>query len=389
MELKELLEQTKGELAGFIAKANEEMARFGKLTADTATSVQTVTKRLDALEVKAAQPAGGAEQKSLGDYLKENEAIQRLLRDRSGRASITLKGLAAAQILETKTLISSAAVGAQTTGVLQIERTPGIVAEARRGLRVRQLLSARPTVFQVIDFVRVKAALSDASPQEEGSSKLENAVTFESASEKVKLIATWIPATRQILDDFSELESFLRTGLAYYVNKEEEDQLLSGDGTGDNLNGLITQAATFDTALLGTGWNKMDVIGRAIQQIVASDEIEPTFVILNPNDWWDMRLTKDNNGQYILGNPQADLQPNLFNLPVVPTSGMASGSFLVGSGSPVAAEVRDRMEIEIAISTEHEDYFVKNKVAIRVEKRLALVVYRPNAFVTGSLTTSP
>jgi HK97 family phage major capsid protein len=69
--------------------------------------------------------------------------------------------------------------------------------------------------------------------------------------------------------------------------------------------------------------------------------------------------------------------------------GIAPGSFLVGSGSPVAAEIRDRMEMTVEISTEHSDYFTRNLVAIRAEKRLALITKRPNSFVTGTFTTSP
>jgi hypothetical protein len=35
------------------------------------------------------------------------------------------------------------------------------------------------------------------------------------------------------------------------------------------------------------------------------------------------------------------------------------------------------------------DFFVKNLVAIRAEKRLALVVKRGGSFITGSLNSSP
>ena len=68
---------------------------------------------------------------------------------------------------------------------------------------------------------------------------------------------------------------------------------------------------------------------------------------------------------------------------------MSTGTFLVGSGDAAAAEIRDRMELMVEVSTEHQDFFVKNLVAVRAEKRLALVVKRPASFVTGSFVTSP
>jgi HK97 family phage major capsid protein len=80
---------------------------------------------------------------------------------------------------------------------------------------------------------------------------------------------------------------------------------------------------------------------------------------------------------------------NLFGLAVVPTTNIAVGTFLVGSGSPIAAEIRDRMEMQIDISTEHSTFFTQNLVAVRAEKRLALITRRAGSFVTGSFTTSP
>jgi hypothetical protein len=47
------------------------------------------------------------------------------------------------------------------------------------------------------------------------------------------------------------------------------------------------------------------------------------------------------------------------------------------------------MQLLIEVSTEHSDFFIRNLVAIRAEKRLALITRRPGAFVAGSFSTSP
>lgn len=392
MELKDQLEALIVEQKTFVGRANEEIKANGTALAETKAKLDGIQKQLDAIDAKQQRPDPGVATKSLEDKLKENDDVQKLLRNRKGSCSFILTGAEIDDLMGRKTLITSATVGEATSGVLQIDRTPGIVAEARRKLTIRQMLSARPTTFQVIDFVKVNAALDKpGSPSQEGLEKDENAVTFNTQSEKVRTLATWIPASRQILDDFGELMGFLRAGLPYYVNVMEEDELLTGDGSDYHLHGLTHQAQAYDTSLTPAtaGWGKVDIIGRAIQQIAADNEIGPTFVALNPNDYWDIRLTKDSNKQYIFGPPNSPFPVNFFGLTPVPTTAMTATYFLVGSGLSVASEIRDRMEMEIAISTEHSDYFTKNKVAIRAEKRMALVVYRPNAYVYGAFTTSP
>jgi HK97 family phage major capsid protein len=244
----------------------------------------------------------------------------------------------------------------------------------------------------VVDFIKVGTPLGIASPVPEASVKPENALNFTSSSEKIRNIATWLPATRQILDDLTELNGFIMSSLPYYVNLEEELQLLAGDNTGENLHGFLTQASAFNTALLSAsaGWTRIDIVGNAISQLTTAKEIAPTFIILHPTDWWKMRLQKDSFGRYILGDsPQSMVSPNIFGLSAVATTSIAAGTFLVGSGDPVASEIRDRMEMQVELSTSHSDYFTRNLVAIRAEKRLALVVKRPGSYVTGTFTQSP
>jgi len=385
------LADLKTQLETHFAKAAEEQQKNGTMAESTKTAVESLQKQYDALDVKLADkiaqdvPAGGTLEKTI----KESESMQRLMKDRRGSAVIQLKGKDIDELMGRKTTITSGAVGLSTTGVLQIDRIPGITMEARQVLKVRDLLTSRPTAMQVVDFVKVTTPMAIASPVVEASQKAENTLTFTSISEKVRTIATWIPATKQILDDFTELNGFINSAMPYYVNLAEEQQMLSGDNTGENLHGLIPQATPFVTSLLGNGWNKIDIVGRAIQQITAAKELDPTFIVLHPNDWWGMRLTKDSFGRYILGDPQADVSPSLFGLTVVYTTSITNGTFLVGSGNPIASEIRDRMEMQVEISTEHQDYFTKNLVAVRAEKRLVLIVKRPASYVTGTFTSSP
>jgi HK97 family phage major capsid protein len=221
--------------------------------------------------------------------------------------------------------------------------------------------------------------------QTESSAKVENAVTFTVGSARAQTIATWIPASKQVLDDMVELMSYLSNALPYAVNLTEEVQMLTGSGTGTDLNGLVTQGTAFNTALhtLTPGWKKGDIIARAIQQIQIAKEIDPTFVAMHPNDYWDIRLTKDTTGQYL------DKEGLFWDLNPIVTTCLGAGNFLVGSGSPEAVEIRDRMGMVLEIATQHSTYFTQNMIAIRCEKRVAFPVYRPGSFIQGSFNTSP
>jgi HK97 family phage major capsid protein len=389
MELETMLTHLQTELKGFIDKANAEQKTFGSALEDTKNAIKELQKQVDAIDLKLQHKITQSDQRDLGTELKENESLNRLIRDGRGTAVISLKGGIAD--LEKKTTITSSAVGDATSGVLMFARTPGIVPEARRQLRIRDLLTSIPTTANAIDYVKVNSFSKVVSPQTEASAKGESEMTFTTASANVRCIATWIPATRQILDDFVGLEAFLRSSLVYALDEEIEDQILSGNNSGQNLNGLTNQATSYNTALTvnGDGWKKVDLIGRAIQQIAVANEAAPNFCVLNPADAWNIRLQKTSTGEYIYGNPTMGGPSSFFGLTPVVTTAMSSGYFLVGSSAPNVAVVRDRMATQVEISTEHSDYFTKNMIAIRVEARLALVVFRPAAYIYGAFTQSP
>jgi HK97 family phage major capsid protein len=316
----------------------------------------------------------------LGRALRENEAIKDLIAN--GRGTAVLK--IAPEGLLTRTVLTSGGLAPAP------ERIPGITPEPRRRLRVQDLLTTIPTNSAIVEWITVNSHAKVVSPQTEGAIKAENEITFQKHEARVRTIATWMPASKQILEDFDGLEAFLRSSLTYAVAEEFEDQLLFGSGAGENLHGLVTQAVPFDTSLLGTSWTRIDVIGRAIHQLAAANELPPTFAVLHPADFWDLALEKDAQGRYLIANPQDPRTvTSLFNLLVVTTSAMSPGTFLLGTSDPRGAQIRMRQPLTVEISTEHADYFARNLVAIRAELRAALVVMRPGAFIKGSLTSSP
>jgi HK97 family phage major capsid protein len=194
-----------------------------------------------------------------------------------------------------------------------------------------------------------------------------------------------------VLDDVAELEEFLQTSLFYFLEREFEEQLLAGSGTGQNLNGLIPQATAFDSTILNLlatmGWNYADVLRAAVLQL-AEAGYGCTAFVTSPRDWFVIETMKDSQRRYLLGSPQSAMAESLWSRPVIPSPAISNGTFLVGDFEG-GAHIRMRQDMTLDISDSHSDYFVKNLLALRAELRAVLVVKKPGAFVTGSFASSP
>ena len=183
------------------------------------------------------------------------------------------------------------------------------------------------------------------------------------------------------------LQSYIDGRLRYGLALVEENQLLNGSGTGTDLAGIYTQATAFTPPItIPATVTRIDVLRLAMLQTALS-ELMATGVVLHPADWAAIELLKDGQGQFIVGNPQGTITPTLWGQPVVSTQSMATGKFLTGAFQ-LGAQIFDRMDAVVEISTEDDQNFRKNLVTVLAEERLALAVYRPEAFVKGDFTAA-
>ncbi len=371
-------------------KTADEIAEIKAELSEAKAELKNVQRQADAQDIRLAERHGGGTgfgRDELKNRLQGNDDLQKFMRGERKDCQFSVP----MNLLQRKTTVTEDAVGASVSGVLPIDRIAGITPEARQRLFFRDLFVAKPTDQRLVDFVRVSSKPAIASPQTEASDKGENAVTFTSVSEAVRCTATWIPASRQVLDDLSGLMDYLQVALPYYVSLAEEKGMLFGSGTGEDLHGIGTQATGFDTSLLtaSAGWTYIDVLAAAVEQIQIAAEIPATWAVLNPVDWWRLRRTKSTFGTYIMGDPAVVGTPKLWDLNILPTINIPSGTFLVGSGSPIAAEIRNRMEMQFEIATQHSDFFSRNLIALRAEVRSVILCKRPGSFIVGTFNSSP
>lgn len=382
-ELDNKLKAKDAEIQKLIDKATADVAAFGAITNETkaalaknAESGVEIQNRLTGLEQKLAGLRTDLSPKNIqtaGMRFTANEKVKAALAEGSkfkGRVSV---------MVNTVTSLTSGDGGAGDLIIPQ--RVAGIITPNNRTLRIRDLLPKGRTVSNAIEFVQESGFTNSAAPVAEGTTKPESSLSFELANAPVRTLAHWLRATKQILDDVPQLESYIDTRLRYGLELVEENQLLVGDGTGQNILGLIPQATPFDTARLKVGDTRIDVVRRAMTQLRLS-EYQASAIVMHPDDWEEIELTKDDNGDYIWANPRGLLGPTLWGLPVLDSTALQPGEFLVGAFN-VAAQIWDRQDATVEISTEDQDNFIKNLVTIRAEERLALTVYRPESFIYG------
>lgn len=256
-----------------------------------------------------------------------------------------------------------------------------------RRLLIRDLIAPGQTSSPVIIYPKETGYVNNAAPVAEGTRKPESNISMVAVTETVKKIATFMKASTEILADLPGLRSLIDQRLRYMLAFREEAQLLMGSGVGNNLNGIYTQASAYALPTGATApTTPIDKLRLALLQAELA-EFPSDGLVLNPTDWANIELQKDTQGRYLIGNPQGMIAPTLWNRPVVATQAMTVGNFLAGAFR-LGAQIFDREDAAVVIATENEDDFVNNLVTILIEERLALAVYRPEAFVKGALATA-
>lgn len=262
----------------------------------------------------------------------------------------------------------------------------GLILSNQQRLTIRDLLAGGKMSGTSLEYVQESGFTNNAAVVAEGESKPESAITFEDKDAKAVVIAHWLKVTTQMLSDAPALESYINNRLRHGLDIKLENQILKGDGTSGNMAGLLTQATTYAPPAGATGANMFDVLRFAMLQVVLADDYANGHV-LNPIDWAIMETTKDENGRYLIGDPQSKAVPTLWGLPVVQTQAMDAGSFLTGAFN-TAAQYFERWGAAVQIGLQNDD-FTKNKRTILAETRGALAVYRPESLIYGSYTVSP
>ncbi len=403
-DLKSHLDSVKSEIAAAVAKRDGEIKSYGEASDATRKQLTDATNRLDSiksdmdrfdqrvieLEKQAQRRFAGEEAaKSIGEQFVSSDAYQAA--QKNGRPSTD-------SVRVTKAV---SGLAASAGALVRPDRRPDVVISAERPRFVRDLIQSIPTTSNAVEVMRENVFTNNAGVQAPGSpntaigagewqAKPQSEITYQLVTVPIRTMAHWIAASRQVLTDSPLLQRLIDGKLMYGLQLLSDAQLLYGDGTNQNLTGLMVDAGVSDIGGLPLGTQTADVPGAMLDHIRAAITENQTYeyyningVVLNPRDWQLLETAKGSDGHYIWVTVPNGGEARLWRVPVIVTNAMAEHEFLLGDWT-LGATIYDREQMDIRVSESHSDYFVKNGLAILAEERYGFGIELPKAFTKGS-----
>lgn len=348
-----------------------------------------------------------AQVKTFGQMFVESDAYTEFVGKyaRNGVIPNDFKGLTSGQFkADMKALITG---GSSTSGGALVDNdvyptTTDLAPIAEPTMR--SVVTTSTTTSDTVEYVRVVSKTNNAAPVAEATSaamptapatgpnplvldanggyKPESAMTLERVSTSVKTVAHWIPVTKRAVADAGQIRTLIDTFLREGLEEKLDAQMLTGNGSGENFTGILNTANILTVGSAGTD---IDAIVDAIRTVRVSGRRRPTAMVIHPNDWFStgFLMAKDGvNGGYLIGDPRASIDQlqQLWGLKVVVTDAITENTALVGDFR--YAVLWEREGVNVMVSDQHADFFIRNLLAILAEMRAAFGVLDPQAFCT-------
>ena len=378
----------------------EKKSRLDAYQADLKAHSDTI-----ALHEQAARLVGGAEAapevkeaeraevRSFGRSIVDSAGYKSMLDGQSKGVQVEVKAASTIDEGVVPAFNGGAGLGGQ---LVAPQFLPGIVPLKFQQLTIADLLAQGTTESSALTYV-IEAAFQDltATVAEKGT-KPQLDLTLARRQDNVAKIANVAKVTDEMFQDASQFEAYLSNRMVFGVKRAEEAQLLNGNGTSPNLQGILNRtglASTVTTTAGLTAVKAMEGIFNQITALRATSFVEPDAIAIHPTDWQTIRLGKDSQGQYYAGGPFTGAYGNggytnvadIWGVKAVITTAIAQGTVLVG-GFQESGQVFRRQGITLEMTNSNVDDFVNNLITLRAEERLALAVYRPAGFGKVALT---
>jgi HK97 family phage major capsid protein len=213
---------------------------------------------------------------------------------------------------------------------------------------------------------------------------------FDTEYQEVNMTAQYIAGilriSRQMLDDFSALLSYLNMRAMELYLRAEDQQILNGTGVAPQIQGILPLATP---AVVTTGPNVERIIWSIAQ--IESLSLSADGVVVHPAAYWSIVLNKaSGSGEYDLPGVVVVQNGQLYiaGVPIYKTTAMPITTYLTGDWT-FGAQFFIREQPSIQLFDQDRDNVPLNLITLRIEGRAGLAVYRTEAFVTGTLENLP
>lgn len=279
-------------------------------------------------------------------------------------------------------------IGADFTGdVIPADRVPGYKFDPTRSVHVRQLIPTGSTDSDVVRYVKESGYTDGGAAKAEGATLGQSDFDMTATDANVRKIGTYFRISEEMLADTPQLTSYLSARAPEKLLSVEDDQILNGSGVAPNLSGIITDATDFAAGGFANAIesaNEFDVLTVALNQLALAN-YSADYIMINPTDFHKILLLKSSQNEYLVKDWNQGLQPRINGVPVILSTAVTSDKYLVGNfGMGTQLWIRDNVGVEFSRfdSTNFRDGFV----TVRVQERVALTNYLPNAFVNGDFS---
>lgn len=256
-------------------------------------------------------------------------------------------------------------------------RLPGFVEAATRPIQVLDIVPLGRTSFEQVVFMEETTRTHAAAEKAEGVAFAESTFVLTEKTSSVRKVTDSIPVTDEQLEDVAQAESYLNGRIVFGLRQRLDGQVLAGNGTAPNLQGLDTLTGT-NTQAKGTD-PVPDAFFKAGRLVRVTGRAMPTHALIHPTDWEKVRLLRTADGVYIWGNPSEAGPERIWGWPVVQEDIIAAGTGFVGSFQPQWVSLFERRGVDVQVGFVGTQ-FTEGKRTIRADMRMALVFFRPAAF---------
>lgn len=381
-KIKETIDQMKAELVkelneGHESKLKDLSEANEKALKDLAEKYETDIETFKAQLARAKVGEVGERMKSMSDRIIEKLSTE------EGEKMITefIKGNKEALAVD----LDQEAIKAMAYPAAGIAPQIGsIVGPGHDEFHARNVIPVLPTTSNLYKFIQY--VLDDAEPGfgmvDVGGQKPTINYTPSVAEAPVRKIAGLLHVPDEVMDDVVGFRAWIAYELPKAYMDAEDLQIFKGDGTGLNLLGLWFQANPQSLPLgsVTPASNTIDKIIAGITEIRLRKRAT-SGVFVSPVEWMEILINKGNTDEYtypiIL---DANGVMRIGGVPIFWSNVFEPGEGLVGDFARGTA-IMQKMAMRIDYSSENKDNFEKNIVTIRLEGRLALPIFYPEAFL--------